>query len=94
MEIEFDPVKDAANLRKHGISLRRAGEIDLGEAKVFEDLRFDYGERRFRAYGGIDGRLHCLVFTAARQGIRAISLRKANRKEVASYGPEIPRTDG
>ncbi len=86
MKVEFDPVKDAKNSEKHGISLARAGEIDFDDAVVFEDTRFAYGEHRFVAFGGIDGRLYCLVFTRARGGIRAISLRKANRKEVENHG--------
>ena len=53
MEIEFDPAKDAANIRKHGISLARAADLD--KISIVEDGRL--AEPRFRAYGMIDGRV-------------------------------------
>jgi len=81
MEIEFDPLKDEANRKKHGISLAAAADMDLSQAKVIEDRRFDYGEARFLAYAPINGRLHVLYYTVRRQLIRPIGLRKANRRE-------------
>jgi uncharacterized DUF497 family protein len=30
VEIEFDPAKDAANIAKHGISLARAADLEVG----------------------------------------------------------------
>lgn len=76
--LEFDPDKDAANLAKHGVSLARAAELEL-LARV-EDGRF--GERRFRAYGLIDGALYCLAYTLRGEALRAISLRRAHWKEL------------
>ena len=46
MLIEFDPVKDKANLIKHGVSLALAGKLDWDAALVWLDDRFDYGESR------------------------------------------------
>jgi uncharacterized DUF497 family protein len=86
VEIEFDPVKDQINLRKHGVSLTAAAEIDLDGAVVIEDRRFDYGEARFIAYAPIDGRLHVLWFTMRGDVLRAIGLRQANRRERLRYG--------
>lgn len=86
VEIEFDPVKDAANQAKHGMSLELANAIDLAAAAITLDDRNAYGEARFRAYGLIDGRLHMLVFTMRGTKVRAISLRKANKVEVRRYG--------
>jgi len=34
MRIEFDPIKDAANKTKHGVSLSMAGELDWESALV------------------------------------------------------------
>lgn len=82
----FDPEKDAINRAKHGLSLARAAEIDLGTALVRPDDRRDYGEPRWRAYGMIDGRLHMLAFTVRDGVLRAISLRRANAKETRRYG--------
>ncbi|MEQ7155480.1 BrnT family toxin [Brevundimonas aurifodinae] len=80
--IGFDPDKDAANIAKHGVSLRRAGDVVFEEALIEADERFGYRESRWLAYGDLDGRLHVLVFTRRDDITRAISLRKANHREV------------
>ena len=86
MKIAFDPGKDASNREKHGLSLARAREMDLGDALVLLDDRRDYGEPRWRAYGMIEGRLHMLAFEVWQGTLRAISLRRANAKETRRYG--------
>ena len=43
---------------------------------------------RYVAFGRIDDTLHCLVFTFRGINVRAISLRKANRRENKKYGHE------
>jgi uncharacterized DUF497 family protein len=86
LSIAFDPDKDARNIAKHRISLARAEEMDMSAALVHEDDRSDYGERRYITLGEIGDVLHCLVFTFRGSKVRAISLRKANRKEVRRYG--------
>lgn len=87
MNIEFDAAKDRENTAKHGVSLDRAVEIDLGAALLFQDVRFNYGEDRWVAYGMMDRRLYCLVFTYRAQTIRVISLRKANGREIKRFSP-------
>ncbi len=86
MRIEFDPAKDTINQRKYGVPLASASRIDIDAAVVISDDRHVYGESRFIAYGSIDGRLHSLVFTMRGDALRAISLRKANPREVTRYG--------
>jgi uncharacterized DUF497 family protein len=86
VQIEFDPAKDQLNLEKHGISLAAAVDIDLESAAVIEDRRRDYGEARFLAYAPIAGRLHVLWFTMRGTTVRAIGLRRANRRERKKYG--------
>lgn len=86
MGIAFDPDKDVRNIAKHGISLARAVEMDIAAALVREDDRFDYGETRYVAFGEIDDTLYCLIFTFRGSRVRAISLRKANKKEISRYG--------
>jgi uncharacterized DUF497 family protein len=88
MQIEFDSGKDRINRDKHGISLAGAAEMDIEAARIVPDLRRDYGEARFRAIGPIAGRLHSLAFTMRGGVLRAISLRKANRRERRSYEQE------
>ncbi len=78
MKIEFDPEKNAINLKKHGISLARA--VDLTDVIVIEDTRYD--EARFRLYGQIDGEWHCAAVTLREDSVRIINLRRAHSKEV------------
>lgn len=87
MDVTFDPGKDAANLAKHGISLSRAAEFDLGAAIITVDDRFDYGEVRYRAFAYLDGEGRCLAFTITDLAeIRVISFRRARQKEMKRYG--------
>ncbi len=79
MEIEFDPEKDAVNVRKHGISLARAASFTALNVKP--DERFAYGEARYRAWGVIDEHAYCLAFTIRAGRVRAISLRRVHAKE-------------
>lgn len=83
--ISFDPAKSERNLAERGISFDQAAEFEWDTALVVEDLRQDYGERRFRALGLIAGRLHALVFTPRAGSVHVISLRKANRRETRRY---------
>jgi len=84
VKIEFDPAKDAANIKKHGISLARAADLQVLAA--VEDTRFQT-EIRLRAYGTIDGVAHCLAYTVRNDSIRPISLRRAHAKEMKRYVP-------
>ena len=93
MKIEFDPRKDASNRQKHGVSLADAALMDLEAAFVVPDERRAYGELRFRAYGVIGARMHMLVFTMRGEVLRAISLRKANGKEIRTYGQKARSRD-
>jgi len=85
--ITYDPKKDKANKRKHGISLSRAEDFDFEEALYSIDDREDYGETRFRAIGFLNTRLYALVFVDDEEveNIRAISLRKATKHEAKEY---------
>jgi uncharacterized DUF497 family protein len=85
MRIEFDPAKNSWNVQARGLSFDRVAEFDFGTAYIVVDTRRDYGEVRFRALGLLEGRLHALVFTVLADGIRVISFRKANQREVVLY---------
>lgn len=56
------------------------------KAVIDEDTRKNYGERRFRVLGCINERLYAVVFTPRADKLHIISLRKANSREVESYG--------
>jgi uncharacterized DUF497 family protein len=88
VDITFDPAKNARNIEERGLSFERVAEFDFESAIFVEDTRRDYGERRWRALGLIGDRVHALVFVEAESGIRVISFRKANEREVKSYEQE------
>jgi len=87
VELEFVGAKDEVNLAKHGISLSAASGFEMVGARVSADDRSEYGENRFIAVGQLGSRLHVLIFTVRDGKIRAISLRKANTREVKRHGP-------
>jgi uncharacterized DUF497 family protein len=60
-------------------------DFDFETALYAVDDRRDYREERWRALGRLDGRVHALVFAETTRGIRVISFRKANRREVKRY---------
>ena len=49
------------------------------------DSRRNYGEARFQLIGRIDGRVFVVVYTPRDNGVRIISARKANLREVRQY---------
>ncbi len=85
MEITFDPAKNARNVELRGLSFEEAAGLDWDEARVREDDRKPYGERRFVALAPLRGRLHVVCFTETPLGIRVISFRKANAREVRDH---------
>jgi uncharacterized DUF497 family protein len=85
MSICYDAAKNARNLCERGLSFDRAADFDFASAWIVVDARRDYGEIRYRALGLLDGRVHALVFTETVDGIRVISLRRANPREVRRY---------
>ena len=86
--IDFDPAKSAKNQRDRGIGFERFADMNLETAISVEDARKDYGERRLRVLGHIDGKLHAAVVTARGETIRVISLRRANKREERVYAKE------
>jgi hypothetical protein len=79
--LEFDPDKDRSNVEKHGISLARAGDLQI-LARVADER---FAELRYRAYGLIGGKPHCLAYVVRGESVRAISLRRAHEKEFRRY---------
>ena len=85
MRIAFDPVNDAINQTKHGISLALATELDWKAALVWVDDRFRYNETRMIALAPKTGILYYVAFVERGAVRRVISLRQANRREVKYY---------
>lgn len=85
MSISYDPSKNQSNIEKHGLGFECVSDLDWDEAWVYEDERNEYNEVRYIAYSTLDGRLHFVCFTETENGIRVISFRKANDREVKRY---------
>jgi len=51
MRFTWDPAKNAANVRRHGIAFEDAARIFDGPTVERIDDRFDYGEERTYAIG-------------------------------------------
>ena len=81
----FDPAKNKRNMALRCIPFDLAEQFEWDTALIVEDLRKDYGERRFQALGLIEGRLCALVFTPRAGKVHVISLRKASRRETKRY---------
>ncbi len=90
MRIDFDENKSRRNARERRLPFSMAADFDFSTVRVVEDQRNDYSERRFVALGYLGSRVHVLGFTPIVDGIRVISLRKANRREVKIYDQEKP----
>jgi uncharacterized DUF497 family protein len=85
MDISFDPAKNARNVTDRGLPFTLVEHLDWSSALIQEDVRQDYGERRYLALGMIGSRLHAVVFTPRADKVHVISLRKANQREVKDY---------
>ena len=85
MEISFDPAKSQRNVTDRGLPFTLVEQFDWSGAIIEEDVRQDYGERRYLAMGMIGNRLHAVVFTPRADKVHVISLRKANQREVKNY---------
>ena len=85
MEITFDQSKKAKNIQERNISFEEVAEFDFETAKFSIDVRKNYRELRGRAIGFLNMRLHALVFLETTKGIRVISFRKVNKREIEKY---------
>lgn len=82
MDISFDPRKNERNIRDRQLSFESAADFEFESALVHVDTRRDYNEQRYIALGYLRDRVHVLCFTETPTGIRVISFRKANAREV------------
>jgi hypothetical protein len=83
---EFDPKKNAANIKKHGVSLSEGdGVLNDPLALTVEDDAAE-GEQRLVTIGtNAFGSLMVVVHTPRGSGSRTISVRKADPKERRNY---------
>ena len=85
MPSSFDPKKDAANLKKHGLSLAEGdGVLNDPLALTIEDDSAE--EQRFVSVGvNVFGQLRVVVYSLRGDDARIISVRKPEPKEVRVY---------
>ena len=83
---DFDPKKNAANLKKHGVSLSEGdGVLNDPLALTVEDDSAE-GEQRFVTIGmNVFGTLMVVVHTPRGDESRIISVRKPDPKERKNY---------
>ena len=86
MSVNFDPKKDAANIKKHGVSLSEGdGVLNDPLALTVEDGNAE-GEQRYVTIGmNVFGTLMVVVHTPRRDGPRIIAVRKPDPKERRDY---------
>ena len=85
VRFEWDPHKDQANQRKHGLSFDQAVELFTGDNDYLEiyDEGHSDEEDRFIAIGLIRAGVVVVVYTERREDvIRLVSARRATKKEV------------
>jgi uncharacterized protein len=85
VDITFDPAKNDRNIRLRRLSFERAADFDFETALIDVDRRWDCGETRIVVLGYLDRRLHVLCYLETDTGIRVISFRKANPREIERY---------
>jgi uncharacterized protein len=87
MQFEWDPLKAATNLKKHGVSFEEAKTVfDNPLAVIFDDEAHSIGELREIIIGHSQrNRLLLVVFTERSGSIRIISTRLTTRKEREDY---------
>ena len=85
MRIIFDLIKNEKNSRERNLPFELVAMFDFDHALFSLDERKEYGETRFIALGLLKDRPHVLCFAETSDGIRVISFRKANSREVKRY---------
>jgi uncharacterized protein len=81
----WDEKKRQRNLRLHGLDFIGAESIRDQFTVTLEDIREDYGERRWVTLGMLRGEIVVLVHTECGEDDRYISLRIADEYETISY---------
>ena len=87
MIVEWDNLKAAANLRKHGVSFGEAvTALEDALAVTYRDPDHSLQEFRFLTFGlSSSGRILVVAHTERGEAIRLISARSATRSERRAY---------
>ena len=87
MQVEFDSTKRDITLAQRGLDFADAAKVFAGVNVTFQDMRQSYGEPRFNTLGLLGGRMVVVTWTPRGEVRRIISMRKANEREQARFGP-------
>ena len=86
MEFEWDETKSESCFLERGFDFLYVTQaFEDPQGQIVRDLRWDYGEDRFRLLAQIEERIFCVVYTVRGSFVRIISARKANHREVKEY---------
>jgi uncharacterized protein len=88
---EWDDDKNLLNQQKHGVDFLEAMLIFENDVLSVEDRRQDYGERRFRSIGLVNGRCFVVVHTQRGDARRLISAWKGGINERDNYRSHVFR---
>jgi len=97
MSFSWDPKKDEANRRKHGVSFQEAAELLRGDSDYLEiyDEEHSHNEDRFIAIGPIRRGVIVVVFTERDDDVvRIISARMAAAAERRRFEESKRGRDG
>jgi uncharacterized protein len=81
---EYDPVKSAWNLSRHGIDFDQAQAL-WDDPWMLEAPAKTEGEPRFLSIGKIEGKHWAAVWTPRSDAVRIISARLARKEEIGYY---------
>lgn len=72
-------------MRERGLDFLDADLVFEGDTFTVDDERRDYGERRRRTVGFLNGRMVMVVWVARGKARHVVSMRKINEREIKAY---------
>ncbi|MEQ8391175.1 MAG: BrnT family toxin [Thalassospira sp.] len=84
MDFEYDPIKSASNLLKHGIDFDQA-QVLWDDPWVLEAPAKTSDEPRFLTIGKIEDKHWAAIWTPRGDALRIISVRRARKEEIEFY---------
>lgn len=86
VQFEWDEIKSTICFNERGFDFEYVAAAFFDPFRIVrEDNRYRYGEPRYQLLAKLEGRVYACAFTPRNNGIRIISARKANAREVAQY---------
>lgn len=90
LQFEWDEEKARINLRKHGLTFRKAAGVFRNPLIESVDVREDYGEVRYVGLGRVDAQVYQVVYTRPGDDlIRIISAWRASLEDEELYYRDV-----